>query len=108
LEKEALGELWDGIKGGWSLFKNSVKNYRPSLPGSGVTSIIIGSHESVASGEIDISSNSRGLIQMKNIPDKIEKKYKITKDDLIQPRSAAIAAIGFLAEAKQELEAKAR
>ncbi len=44
--------------------------------------------------------NSRGLTQMKDIPDKIQENYpQITPANLDDPRYAAVATLGYLAEA---------
>ncbi len=56
----------------------------------------------------DTSRNSRGLTQMKRIPTLIAREYGITKSELGEPSSAAIATMGFLADALTELKAKAR
>ncbi len=50
--------------------------------------------------------NSRGLTQIKQIPDKIKAKYpEVTEARLIRPRESAIATVGFLAEIMVELKA---
>ncbi len=49
--------------------------------------------------------NSRGLTQIKQIPDKIKKQYPtVTENRLIRPRESAIATVGFLAEILVELK----
>lgn len=49
--------------------------------------------------------NSRGLTQIKQIPDKIKNKYpEVTESRLINPRASAIATVGFLAEVLVELK----
>lgn len=49
--------------------------------------------------------NSRGLTQIKQIPDKIRQKYpSVTEKNLIKPRESALATIGFLAEIHLELK----
>ncbi len=57
---------------------------------------------------LDTSANSRGLTQMKRVPTLIAKEYGITKSELGEPEKAAIATMGFLADALVELKAKAR
>lgn len=101
-------KVWDAFKDSYKIFKNSSKYNTRLFPGSGVIAIVPGANEAVKNGEIDISENSRGLIQMKKVPSKIEEEYGISKEDLLSPKKAAIAAIGFLAEAKEELNGKAK
>ena len=57
---------------------------------------------------LDTSQSSRGLTQIKNVPDLIEKEYGTEKSDLSDPKHAAVATLGFLAEALVELKVKAR
>lgn len=57
-------------------------------------------------GDISTQQNSRGPTQIKDVPDAIEKKYGIKKEDLHEPRKAAIATLGFLAQSLEELKAK--
>lgn len=57
-------------------------------------------------GKISTEKNSRGPTQIKNIPDLIEEKYGVTKESLSQPRDAAVATLGFLAQSLPELKAK--
>jgi hypothetical protein len=47
---------------------------------------------------------SKGLTQIKVVPDKITERFKITNDDLGNPKFAAIATLGFLIESMQELK----
>lgn len=54
----------------------------------------------------DTSRNSRGLTQIKTIPQKIKKNYSIKKDELGEPEKSAIATMGFLAQSLPELRAK--
>ena len=56
----------------------------------------------------DTSKNSRGLTQIKNVPEAIQKEYGIKKTELDIPENAAIATMGFLAAALVELKVKAR
>jgi len=57
-------------------------------------------------GATDLSQNSRGPTQIKNIPDKVEEHYNIKKEDLNESRAAAIATLGFLAQSLEELKGK--
>lgn len=57
---------------------------------------------------LDTSRNSRGLTQMKRVPTLIVKEYGISKEELGEPEKAAIATMGFLADALVELKSKAR
>ncbi|WP_417335109.1 hypothetical protein [Halobacteriovorax marinus] len=54
------------------------------------------------------SMNSRGPTQIKKVPPKIAKKYGVTKENLTDPKKAAVATMGFLAQALDELKAKER
>jgi hypothetical protein len=47
---------------------------------------------------------SKGLTQIKIVPDKITQRFKVTNDDLGNPKFAAIATMGFLMESMQELK----
>lgn len=64
---------------------------------------------SLIKGEgFDTSSNSRGPTQIKRVPRLIEEHYGITKETLQNPRHAAIATLGFLAEILEELKIRER
>ncbi len=54
-------------------------------------------------GPAAINDNSRGLTQIKDIPDAIEQLYCLTKEDLSDPRAAAVSTLGFLAESLETL-----
>lgn len=57
-------------------------------------------------GHINTSQNSRGPTQIKKVPEKIAQNYGVTKETLDRPEHAAVATLGFLAEALVELKAK--
>ncbi len=57
----------------------------------------------ILKGNLTTRYNSRGLTQIKTIPELIKKKYRIKKSDLMNPRDAAIATLGFLAQSLREL-----
>jgi len=57
-------------------------------------------------GNINTTSNSRGPTQIKKVPLPIAQKYGVTKESLSKPEHAALATLGFLAEALEELKAK--
>jgi len=60
---------------------------------------------SIAKGNgLNVKKNSRGLTQMKKIPEAIVKAYGIDKTDLDEPRAAAIATVGFAYELLQDLK----
>lgn len=52
---------------------------------------------------LDISSNSRGLTQIKRIPKAVIEAYDIEKADLKEPRFAAIVTLAFSADILREL-----
>ncbi|WP_291515503.1 hypothetical protein [Bdellovibrio sp. ArHS] len=63
---------------------------------------------SIAKGNgFDTDENSRGPTQIKDIPDSVEEKYKLTKGTLKYPRNAAIATLAFAAELLKELRNRA-
>lgn len=45
-----------------------------------------------------VRGNSRGLTQIKNVPDPIEQYYCVNEDQLTDARVAAVATLGFLAD----------
>lgn len=55
-----------------------------------------------------VTPSSRGPTQIKVIPKLIAQHYGITPSDLKKPRAAAVATMGFLIEALQELKTRAR
>jgi hypothetical protein len=57
-------------------------------------------------GDLSLDQNSRGPTQIKRIPALIEEHYGMTKEQLEEPRNAAIATVGFLAQSLEELKAK--
>ncbi len=57
-------------------------------------------------GDISLDQNSRGPTQIKRVPALIKEHYGITKEQLEEPRNAAIATVGFLAQSLEELKAK--
>lgn len=57
-------------------------------------------------GDLSLNRNSRGPTQIKNVPDLIEENYPINKNNLKEPKNAALATIGFLAQSLEELKAK--
>lgn len=60
---------------------------------------LVSSLKSTLLGQSKNATNSRGLTQIKDIPDSIEKLYPtITPNTLRQPEAAAVTTIGFLVE----------
>lgn len=57
-------------------------------------------------GDISLRHNSRGPTQIKRVPDLVRKNYGITKEQLEEPKKAAVATLGFLAQSLEELKAK--
>jgi hypothetical protein len=55
-----------------------------------------------------MSENSSGPTQIKIIPLKISEKYNVTKENLAEPEAAALATMGYLIEAFQELNNRLR
>lgn len=51
----------------------------------------------------DTDENSRGPTQIKRIPEAIVEKYSMTKSDLRDPRSAAVATLAFSADLLRDL-----
>jgi len=97
-EYNELSKLAFGILGNESQFGQSKKYYiKEALPW--VVALIKGNG-------IDTSRNSRGPTQIKTIPKKIAEKYDVEKEDLTDPKKAAVATMGYLAEALEELKAK--
>lgn len=56
----------------------------------------------------NVSANSRGPTQIKKIPERIAWHYNIKPQDLHDPHNAAVATMGFLIEALEELKNRAR
>lgn len=56
----------------------------------------------------ETNSNSRGPTQIKTIPKKIHDRYGFETDQLANPRNAALATMGFLINALQELKLQVR
>lgn len=56
----------------------------------------------------DTSANSRGPTQIKTVPRLIAENFGVTKDSLIKPEHSAVATLGFLAEALNELKVRER
>lgn len=50
---------------------------------------------------LKVDESSRGLTQIKNVPNSIEAYYCIDKERLAEPQAAAVATLGFLAESLQ-------
>lgn len=57
-------------------------------------------------GRISTKENSRGPTQIKRVPKLIKDHYKVTKESLSEPKDAAVATLGFLAQSLEELKAK--
>jgi hypothetical protein len=97
-EYNELTKLAFGILGNESQFGESKKYWiKEAMPFA----------VSMAKGNgLDTSSNSRGPTQIKTVPKKIARRYGVTKDSLEKPRHAALATMGFLADALSELKAK--
>ncbi len=97
-EYNELSKLAFGILGNESQFGNSKKYWlKEAVPF--VVSIAKGNR-------FNTSSNSRGPTQIKTVPRKIARKYGVTKSNLEDPKKAAVATMGFLAEALSELKSK--
>lgn len=97
-EYNDLTKLAFGILGNESQFGSSKRYHiKEALPF--VVSLMKGNM-------FDTSRNSRGPTQIKRVPQKIKQKYGVTKDSLKDPSNAAVATMGFLAEALQELKSK--
>jgi hypothetical protein len=97
-EYNELSKLAFGILGNESQFGDSNKYWLKEAAPS-VIAILKGNG-------LDTSRNSRGPTQIKTVPKKIASRYGVTKDSLERPRHAAVATMGFLAEALDELKAK--
>ena len=97
-EYNELSKLAFGILGNESQFGKSKKYWiKEAVPWA----------IAIAKGNgLDTSRNSRGPTQIKTVPKKIAKKYDVTKENLEEPKKAAVATMGFLAEALDELKAK--
>lgn len=99
-EYNELAKLAFGILGNESDYGRSFKYHvKESVPF--VVALLKGNG-------LDTSRNSRGLTQMKRIPTLVAREYGISKSELGGPENAAIATMGFLADALVELKAKAR
>lgn len=97
-EYNELSKLAFGILGNESAFGESKKYYiKEALPWL----------VSLAKGNaFDTSRNSRGPTQIKTVPKKVAKEFDVNKENLTDPKKAAVATMGFLAEALEELKAK--
>lgn len=60
---------------------------------------------SVATGK-EMNANSRGLTQIKILPEAVAEKYGITPDNLDVPENAAIATMGYLINALKQLKTR--
>jgi hypothetical protein len=58
----------------------------------------------VTEGSTETTPNSRGPTQIKLIPPKISKKYGFDESQLNNPKFAALATMGYLIEALEELK----
>lgn len=99
-EYNELARLAFGILGNESDYGRSFKYHvKESIP------LVV----ALLKGEgFDTTQNSRGLTQIKKVPALIEKEYGTKKEDLVIPEHAAVATLGFLADALSELKVKAR
>lgn len=89
--KKASG-FWSGLRDGTTTYFRELVNRDVRL----------------LTGKITDENNSRGPTQIKTVPSKIEEHYKITKDNISDPKNSAIATMGFLAEAMVELKNRAK
>ncbi|WP_127716155.1 hypothetical protein [Halobacteriovorax sp. HLS] len=97
-EYNELSKLAFGILGNESKFGDSNKYWlKEAAPY--LVSVLKGNG-------LDTSRNSRGPTQIKTVPKKIKSKFGVTKSSLEKPRDAALATMGFLANALDELKAK--
>ncbi len=55
-----------------------------------------------------VAPNSRGLTQIKAVPETIEQDYCINEENLNDPRMTAVATVGFLAESLKILKNRVR
>ncbi|MFT6070705.1 MAG: hypothetical protein ACJAT2_001332 [Bacteriovoracaceae bacterium] len=92
-------EAYQKAKGFWSGLKAGATTYFKELVSRDVR---------LLTGNLTAENNSRGPTQIKTVPSKIEEHYKITKDNISEPKNAAIATMGFLAEAMVELKNRAK
>lgn len=99
-EYNELARLAFGILGNESDYGRSFKYHvKESIP------LVV----ALLKGEgFNTAQNSRGLTQIKKVPALIEKEYGTKKEDLGVPEHAAVATLGFLADALMELKVKAR
>lgn len=106
-EYNLLALMAVGIIGKESEFFNSPRYMvKETIPGA-VT--ILKTVRAYLSPENDrVTPNSRGPTQIKTVPKLIAYHYGITPDDLKRPRAAAVATMGFLIEALQELKVRAK
>lgn len=95
-----LARLAFGILGNESRFGESPK-YKIKEAFPFVVSLLKGDG-------LDTSQNSRGPTQIKNVPRAIQEHYGVTKNSLTRPDHAAVATLGFLAEALSELRSRER
>jgi hypothetical protein len=56
----------------------------------------------------DVLANSKGPTQIKDVPDRISQFYNMSEKDLWTPQYSAVATMGFLIEALQQLRRTAR
>ena len=86
-------------EGFWSALGSGISTYFKELVNRDVR---------LLTGQITAKNNSRGPTQIKTVPSKIKDHYKITKDNISEPKNSAIATMGFLAEAMVELKNRAK
>jgi hypothetical protein len=105
-EYNLLAHMAIGILGNESEFFTSFRFFL-KRNGSGVITGIK-KVRSLVDDDYEISQNSSGPTQIKVVPKKIAEKYGVTQATLrIWPEHAAVATIGYLIEALQELKRRA-
>lgn len=105
-EYNLLAHMAVGILGRESAFFESTRyQLKEMFPGVVKAFKVVKAYVAAARGQsFKVSSNSRGPTQIKRIPDKIIQAYAITTDDLGIPENAAVATMGYLIEALQEMK----
>ncbi len=102
-EYTLLAQMSVGILGRESDFFTSPRyRLKEALPWAVHLAKII--HIFLSGKNSKVSANSRGPTQIKIVPDKVARHFGIHSENLSVPENAAIATMGFLIEALEELK----
>jgi hypothetical protein len=102
-EYALLAHISVGILGRETLFGESARyKFKEAAPWVVSLAKVM---RSLATGK-EVNPNSRGLTQIKILPEAVAEKYGITPDNLDVPENAAIATMGYLINALKQLKTR--